>query len=168
MTMLPALYQLTAEHAAILDQLEGFDEQTIADTLEGSNLPALIGEKAQALEYIARAAVQHVPAIDAEIARLQELKASRERKADGVRAYLKRCMEQGGIDKIECPMFKVSIQKNPPSVDILNPIAIPEEFMAYKPAPAPTVDKKKVADALKAGQELSWAALKQSTRLVIK
>lgn len=165
-----ALYKLSGEYLALMQQLDSLDldEQTIADTIEASGLTEAIQSKAQGVEMVARAALQYVPAIDAEIKRLQDLKAARERIAKGLRDYLKRNMEDAGIEKIECALFKFSIQKNPPAVDLYEPALLPTGYMVTPPAPPPAPDKKAIAADLKAGKDVPGARLTQGTRLAIK
>ena len=143
--------------------------QTIADTIEASGLVDALEAKAQGVEMVARTALQYVPAIDAEIERLQALKAARERVAEGLRDYLKSAMEAAGIEKIECELFKIAIQKNPPAVEVFDQISLPAQYMVT-PEPKPPVaapDKKTIAAVLKAGGEVPGARLTQSTRLRI-
>lgn len=164
-----SLYVLTDQYQALMHQLDelDLDAQTIADTIEASGLTDSIQDKAQGVEMVARAATQYVPAIDAEIARLQALKASRERVAQGLRDYLKRNMESMGIDKIECPFFKITIAKNPAAVDIFDPLSLPAVYMVV-PEPKPAMpDKKAIAAAIKAGQEVPGARMTQGTRLKV-
>ena len=152
-----------------MHQLDGMDldAQTIADTIEASGLTDALQDKAQGIEMVARAATQYIPALDAEIARLQALKAARERVAQGLRDYLKKNMEAAEIEKIECQFFKITIAKNPPSVDIFDPLSLPSVYMVT-PEPKPAApDKKAIAAAIKAGQEVPGARLTQSTRLKI-
>jgi hypothetical protein len=166
-----SLYQLSDQYQALMHQLDGMDldAQTIADTIEASGLTDALQDKAQGIEMVARAATQYIPALDAEIARLQALKADRESVAQGLRDYLKKNMEAAEIKKIECPFFKITIQKNPPSVDIFDPLSLPSFYMVT-PEPKPPVaapDKKAIALAIKAGQEVPGARLIQGTHLKI-
>jgi hypothetical protein len=164
------LYVMADEYAALMHRLDvlDMDAQTIADTIEASGLVDDIQTKAQGIEMVAREATKYVTLIDMEIDRLKELKASRERVGQGLRDYLKRCMESAGIEKIECPLFKVAIQKNPPAVDIFDPLSIPADYMTDpKPVP-PAPDKTRIKEAIKAGKEIPGARLTQSTRLAIK
>jgi Siphovirus Gp157 len=167
----PALYQLSGEYNALMHKLDSLDldAQTIADTIESSGLTDAIEIKAQGVEMVARQAVQYVPSIDAEIERLQALKAQRERVAKGLRDYLKSCMESAQIEKITCPYFTISIAKNPPAVDVFDVLSIPSQYMVT-PEPKPPVaapDKKAIAAALKAGEEVPGARMTQGTRLKI-
>jgi hypothetical protein len=50
-------------------------------------------------------------------------------------------MEVAGVSKIECPHFLLSIQKNPPSVEVFEPSLVPAEFMKTPEPPPPAPDK---------------------------
>jgi hypothetical protein len=45
---------------------------------------------------------------------------------------------------------------------------VPEKFMKAPPPPPPALDKKAVAEALKAGEDVPGCRLEQGTRLEIK
>lgn len=167
-----ALFVLTNQYLELANKLADgdFDATTIHDTIEASGITDELAVKAQGIEYVARGALAHNAAIDAEIARLQELKASRERVAQGLRDYLKSNMERAGIEKIECPMFKISIKHNPPAVEIIDQLSLPAEYWRT-PEPKPPVaapDKAKIKADLQAGVDVIGARLTQGTRLDIK
>lgn len=166
-----ALYAITNQYLVLANQLaEGdFDAATIADTIEASGITDELAAKAQGIEYVARGAEAHNLTIDAEIARLQALKAHRCKVAAGLRGYLLDNMQRAGIERIDCPMFSISIRKNPPAVEIFDPLSIPAEYMVT-PEPKPVVaapDKKAIAAAIKAGKEVMGAKLTQGQRLII-
>ena len=165
-----ALYELTGQYLALVDSLDrmDMDAQTIADTIEASGIVDDIQTKAQNIEMVAREATKYITLIDMEIDRLKELKACRERVGQGLRDYLKRNMGAAQIERIECPFFRISIQKNPPAVDIFDPLSIPADYMTTPKPPAPVPDKERIKEAIKAGQEIPGARLTQSTRLAIK
>jgi hypothetical protein len=165
-----ALYVLSSQYAALSDKLDrlDLDDQTIADTIEASGLVDDIQTKAQGLLMVAAESNKYVPLIEMEIQRLKDLKATRERVSQGLRDYLKSCMESAGIEKIECPLWKISIQKNPPAVEIFDTLSIPSAYMTDpKPIP-PAPDKALIKQAIKDGIEVPGARMTQSTRLAIK
>lgn len=167
-----ALYALTNQYLELAEKLADgdFDPQTIADTIEASGITDELAVKAQGIEFVARAAEQHHGVIDAEIARLTALKAQRDRVAAGLREYLKDNMERAGIEKIECPLFKISIKKNPPAVEILDQLSLPKEYWRT-PEPKPPVaapDKAAIKAALQSGVDVIGAQLVQNTRLDVK
>lgn len=167
-----ALYQLTNQYLALAEKMADgdFDAQTVADTIEASGITDELAVKAQGIEFVARGAEAHHAAIDAEIARLQALKAHRQKVADGLRAYLLDNMQRAGIDKIECPLFKLSIKKNLPSVEIIDQLSLPPEFWRT-PEPKPPVaapDKAAIKSALQAGADVPGARLAHGVRLEVK
>lgn len=167
-----ALYNIANQYLQLAETLADgdFDLQTVADTVEASGLVDDFQDKAQALEFVARGAVAFNPAIDAEIARLTALKASRERVAAGLRKYLLDNMQRTGISKISCPLFAISVQNNPPSVEVFDPLSLPAAYMRT-PEPKPPVaapDKAFIKTHLQAGVDVPGAKLVQSQRLVIK
>ena len=117
-----ALYNIANQYLQLAEQLaEGdFDASTIADTIEASGIVDDLATKASGIEYVARSAEAHNLAIDAEIARLQALKAHRAKVAAGLRGYLLDNMQRMGIERIDCQMFSLSIRKNPPSVEAVS------------------------------------------------
>jgi len=166
-----ALYVLANSYLALAEKLADgdFDAQTIADTIDGSGITDELAVKAQAIEHVARGAEAHNAAIDAEIARLQALKAHRVKVASGLRSYLLDNMQRMGIEKIECPLFQISIKKNPPAVEVFDTINLPAEYMVV-PDPEPPIaqpDKAAIKKALQAGKEITGARLVQGVRLNI-
>lgn len=168
--MSTSLFNLTNQYLQLADTLAAgdFDADTVADTIEASGITDDIAVKAQGLEYVARSAEAHLPAIDAEIGRLQALKAHRVKVAAGLRSYLMDNMIRMQIEKIDCPMFSISIRSNPPSVDVFDPLQVPNAFMVAPEPPPWRPDKKAIAVALKAGSDVPGARLTQGQRLAIK
>lgn len=166
-----ALYELAGQYRQLAERLaEGdFDVQTIRDTIEASGLTDALQEKAQGVELVARAAEMHCPAIDLEIERLQKLKAQRQRIAHGLRDYLKTNMEVAGIERIDCPLFTLSIRKNPPAVEVLDEKLIQLRYwVTPEPKlPEPRIDKAAIKAAIKSGQDVPGAQLVQHTRLEV-
>ena len=164
------LFNLASQYLQLAEKLSSLDidAQTIADTIEASGIVDDIAQKSQNLEYVARSAETYLPAIDAEIARLTALKAHRVKVAQGLRDYLMSSMQRMQIERIECPMFAISIRSNPPSVDVFDSLQIPEALMVIPEPPPARPDKKAIGALLKAGHEIPGARLTQGQRLVIK
>jgi len=165
-----ALYTITSQYLALAEKLADgdFDAQTVADTIEASGITDELAVKAQGIEFVARGAEAHNLAIDAEIARLQALKAQRNRVATGLRSYLLDNMQRAGIERIDCPLFTLSIKRNPPAVDVFDALSIPSEYMRQAPPPPPAIDKAAIKKAIAAGQEVPGARLSQAVRLDVK
>ena len=168
--MSTSLFNLTNQYLQLADTLAAgdFDADTVADTIEASGITDDIKVKAQGLEYVARSAEAHLPAIDAEIGRLQALKAHRVKVAAGLRSYLLDNMLRMQSEKIDCPMFSISIRSNPPSVDVFDPLQLPISYMVTPLPPPDRPDKTMIKEALKAGKDVPGARLVQDQRLSIK
>lgn len=169
--MSTSLFNLTGQYRELANKLADadFDADTIRDTIEASGIVDNITDKCQAIEFVARGAESHNSAIDAEIERLKELKAHRVKTAQNLREYIKTSMEAMQIERIDCPLFSISIKKNPPAVDIYDPLSLPSKYMVT-PEPKPLVaepDRKLIAADIKAGIEVSGARLTQATRLSV-
>ena len=164
------LYQLAGQYQQLLSALSDLDLDAgcVSDTLEASGLVDDITEKAAGIEMVARSIEIPISAIDREILRLEGLKARAILKAQGLRHYLLTNMQSTGISKIESTLFKISLQNNPPSVDIYEPRLIPVEYMRQPETPPPAPDKTALKAALKAGVEVQGARLVQSVRLVVR
>ena len=166
-----SLFLLTNQYRELAHKLADgdFDSQTVADTIDASGLVDDIQIKCQNIEHVARGAELYIPTIDAEIERLQKLKAQRLKLAQGLRDYILKSMEAMSVERIECPLFTLSIRKNPPKVDVFCPDLIPAQFMVT-PEPKPPVaapDKAAIAKALKSGNDVPGACLTQGIRLHI-
>lgn len=167
-----SLYILAAEYRALLATLADgdFDPATIADTIEASNLPDDLADKLQNVEYAARNSEADIPAIDAEIERLQARKAGKLKTAQGLRDYALVCMRTADVQKIETPMFTFSQRKNPPAVVLEDEKLLPAAYWRT-PEPKPPVaapDKAAIKAALQAGTEVPGAKLVQGIKLVVK
>ena len=166
---LPALFEIAETYRHALENLGDMDlpDDVVRDTLEG-----LQGDL-QAKGTNVAAFVLHLEAV-AEAIKEAETKMGHRRKvlenrANNTRAYLKTCMETAGIQKIECPWFKLSIKKNPPKTVIDDESLIPVEFMKIPPPPPAVPDKKAIAEFLKkqTNERTDWAHQEQGTRISI-
>jgi hypothetical protein len=161
-----ALYDLAGAYKQLADRLAtmDLDAETVADTIESSGLTDEISTKAQGVLLVAKSAEQYLPAIEAEIARLTALKKRHEHIAGRLRDYLKQNMEAAGIERIDCPLFAVSLRKNPAALEVFDEKQVPAN---YWHTPEPSISKSAVAAELKAGREVAGCRLVQSTRLVV-
>lgn len=162
------LYQIaeTYRNAAVaLEDME-LDPQVIADTLEsiGGDLQV----KSTNVAMVVRNIEVSMEAIDAAIDEMKRRKQILKNRSDNIRDYLKQSMETAGITKIECPYFVLAIKKNPPSVVVDDADAIPDSYMRVPDPPPAEIDKKAIAEALKAGTEVPGAHLETRTRLDIR
>lgn len=91
-----------------------------------------------------------------------------ENRAARIKDYLLSSMMVAGIQKIECPYFKLSVRENPPAVEIYEPGLIPAQYMKQPDPPPPAPDKKALAEAMKRGEEIQGCKLTRGVRLDIR
>lgn len=85
--------------------------------------------------------------VEAEIARLENLKQSAVNRAKSMKQYVLNNMEASGIDKIDTPTLKMAVTNNPPKVEILNEDLIPPKFK--RKVVTIEIDKKKILEFFK-------------------
>ena len=75
-------------------------------------------------------------------------------------------MKAIGKDKVECPLFKVSVRTNAPSIVIQDSAFIPRKFVTEKTVLTP--DKKALKEAIELGEVVEGVSLVRSNTLSIK
>lgn len=165
------LYQISAEYRSAADTLAelDMDEQTVADTLE--SISGDLTVKAQNVAFVIRnleaAAEQIGVAVEHMNARAQAI----EKRADRVREYLLMNMQMAGVQKIECPYFKLAIRENPAKVIVDDEKQVPMQYFtdpAPPPPPTPKLDKKLIKKAIDDGFDVPGCRLERGKRLEIK
>jgi hypothetical protein len=163
-----ALYLLSHEYREAADKLADLDlpDDVVFDTLDG-----MVGDL-QAKATSTACVIRNMQALAASIKEAEAAMAARrkalEARAERVTKYLLDCMQLAGVQKIECPHFALAVRQNPPSVAIHEPGLIPAEFMRQPEPPPPAPDKKAIAEAIKAGRDVSGAHLVRGHRLEIR
>lgn len=163
-----ALYQIADTYRQALDQLADMDlpPEAVENTLEG--LQGDLQVKATNVAMFAR----NLEALAAEIKLAEQAMSHRrkvlENRVSSIKEYIKTNMEKASITAIECPYFKLSIKKSPPSVEIVDEAAIPAVYKKQPEPPPPVIDKKMIAEVIKGGATVDGARLGQGTRLEIK
>jgi len=162
------LYQLAAEHRAALDTLADLDlpPETVADTLE--SLGGELQAKAQSVVAFLRNLETTAAAIKEAESQMAARRKAMENRVASLKRYVLDAMAANGISRIDCPHFSISIAKNPPAVEVYDEAQIPEDYFSAPPPPPLQLDKKLVAQVLKAGHTVPGARLAQSVRLAIR
>ena len=161
-----ALYEMTAEFKAVAQKLEelDLDDQTIADTLEGYS--ADFENKVIAISSFIRNLESTAEAIKQAEADMYARRKAVERKVEGLKSYVLTNMKAIGMDKVECPLFKVSVRTNAPSVVVEEGLVLPAKFSVTKTVVSP--DKKALKEAIEAGEVVEGVSLVRSNTLSIK
>jgi len=103
--------------------------------------------------------------IDAEIKRLKAMKESRDKKVTWLTESLKKAMIVSGIEKIESPLFKISLRRSE-AVEVEIPEALPVDWQVKKVTI--TADKVAIKKAIKEGYSITGARLVENFNLSIK
>ena len=96
---------------------------------------------------------------------LKTLQNSISKAQERMQANLASHLDSLGLDRLEGLYYKVSFRQSPPSVQILDELAVSEEFKQLKITE--TVKKKEISEYLKKGGTLDWARLVQNRSLKI-
>lgn len=156
------LYELSTSYLQIQEMiLEG--AEGLEDTLESLN--DAIEEKAVGYAKVIKNIEGQVLAIKEEEKRLAERRRSLESNIKRLKENLELSMLDTGKKKIKTNLFTFNIQKNPPSVKILDEEAIPSDYLVKQ---KPKIDKKAIINDLKNGVEVEGVEIKQDESLRIR
>ena len=122
-------------------------------------------EKADAYAKVIRTLECDVDSVDAEIKRLTDKKRRIQNNIGSMKRSLESTMLELGKKKIKTPLFGFNIQKNPPSVNILDEGKVPENFRIKQPD---KIDRKSIIAELKESGNTDWAELVQTESLRIR
>jgi hypothetical protein len=160
------LYKIASEYKLAFDKMSDDEELTpeiiedslvdVKDEFENKVINVSYGIKNMEAEALAIKNAEKEMAI-----RRRNL----ENQIQRIKDYLQSNMEKCAITEIKCPYFKIRIKKCPPSVQIFEDDAVPDEFMRIKETREP--DKTKIKDHLK-NHDVTFAILVQKNRLEIK
>lgn len=162
------LYAMAGEFKEAADKLAelDLDEVTLKDTLE--SLSGDLEAKATNTIMLVRNLEATAEQIKAAEKQMAERRKAFENRAARIRQYVMDTMIFAGIQKIECPLFKIALRDNPASVVIDDEKQIPAQYMTDPVPPAPQPDKKLIAQAIKDGFEVAGAHLERGQRLEVK
>ena len=109
-------------------------------------------EKTDGIIAYTKKAEALIEAMKKEEERLKENRKAGEKKLENFKEYVKACMMEMNLQKIETPLGELKIAKNPMSVEILDEAKIPQEFIKTKTETS--IDKKGLLEHFKATGEI--------------
>lgn len=156
------LYELTENYANLLALLGDptIDENTIYYAL--GELEGSLEEKAEGYARVRQTLLAEAAAYKAEADRLTALRKARENNAARLMDDMGAGMHLAQKTEIKTAIGKWKFQNNPPAVYIADEKALPPQFWRQQ---EPIIDKQGISDALKAGQVVPGAELRQSEGL---
>ena len=159
------LYELTGQMLTLQEMMEDpeEDEQMIENTMEGIDYEFEV--KSEGYAKVDRNLKALEEGLKAEIERLERRKRTISNNRDRLKRALEKAMRVTGKLKFKTPLFSFSIQKNPPSVNILDEGMVPDQFLIKH---EPTVDKKALIAFVKEHGDTDYAELTQTESLRIR
>lgn len=160
---MPKLYELTDDYIkfvnyanAILENedLTEEDLEMLVDTLD--SISSAIEDKVENIVKFMKNLEGDIEAYKREEERLKKRRTVQENTYKRLKEYLQNMLEVSGMHKVDAGLFKVRIQKNNPSVEIVDEAKIPDE---YKIPQEPKIDKKKLLNDLKNGSVVEGAKI---------
>lgn len=160
------LFDISKRYINILEIAENPD---IPSEVFEEALREMDGELNEKLENIVafiRSLEGDVSTIKNEVDRLNSRKKAAENKINSLKRYMEECLRAVNKTKIKTSLNTISIQKNAPSVNVLDEKLIPKEFR--KEEVVVSIDKKSILFKLKEGIEIEGCELKQTESLRIR
>ena len=162
------LYELAAEFRQTAEQLADMDlpPEVVQDTLESLQFP--VEQKAAHVAAFVRNLESTAEQIRQAEKAMSDRRRSLENRASHIKQYLLDNMMSCGISKIDHPLFRISIRKNPASVVVFDERLVPADYLRDQPPPPPAIDKRLIGQAIKDGHDVPGARLECGQRLEIK
>lgn len=153
------LYEITDAYLS-LDEAEKTED--VIKVLDG--IKEEFDKKAENTVKVIRNFEADIQALRDEEKRLADKRKSLEKKKEDLKEYLYFNMERLKVRKVNAGLFDINIQKNPPSIKILDEATIPLKYkiLTYD------LDKKMMKDDIKKGLEIKGVELVQSEGIRIR
>lgn len=159
------LYEISDRYKNIQELLDNPDLPEV-DILQAlSKIDEEFDTKAENIAKLISALNSDIDGMAKEIKRLQNRKSVMEHRADDLKSYIYEHMKAIKKKKIKGKLFTLSIQKNGPSVNVIDESAVPGQYKIPQP---PKLDKKAILTDLKQGVEVNGVEMKQGTSLRIR
>lgn len=163
-----SLYELSGDYAKFselmeMEELEPEMQEALEEALD--NLGEDIEIKLENYAKIIKNFESDIAGLKAEEERLNKKRKTLENSIKNMKQRMTEAMIQTGKVDIKGELFKFKVQANPPSVimDANHIEDVPEKYLI---AQDPKIDKKKLAEDLKAGVELDGVAHLQASATV--
>ena len=159
------LYELTQNYLNLQELLENEEipKEMITEALD--NVGEELEAKAENIAKLIKTLEVDITGYKAEELRLSNKRKSLENRVKSLKEYLDNAMKVTGKTKFKGKLFSFSIQKNTPSVNVLDEKLIPEEYFIPQ---EPALDKKRLLSDLKSGIKVEGAEIKQTESLRIR
>lgn len=164
---MPTLYEITAEFEQLFELAEEEDVtmDVLNDTFE--SIGAEFEDKAQSYAVVLRSLQAETAGLKEEVSRLNARIKRLDSNAENIKKTLERAMIATGKRKFSTKLFGFSIQKNAPSLDMVNEDLLDEKYFVQHD---PTVDRAALLKDVKADPDAfaGIATIKQTESIRIR
>jgi len=154
------LYEITEAYNSLLDA--DLDEEAIEQSLKV--IDDEFDVKAENIAKLISSINGDIETLKSEERRLADKRRSYEKKIESLKNYLFNNLQMVDKKRIQTPLYKISIQKNPAKLVVKDEKRVPDEYFKT----VKRLDKAKLKDAVKDGLETDYAELVQEEGLRIR
>ena len=161
---MPTLNELTSDYERVLALIEdeSIDDEVIQDTMD--SIESSIEVKLDNYATIIKELEFEQKKFQAQATDKQKLATTYKKRLEWLKKNMLTSLQLTGKKKMETENFRLSLHKNPPALDVVDELLIPESYFENKRK----LLNEKVKDDLKVGKEVPGAILKQGESVVIK
>ena len=156
------LYELSGAYHHIQTMIED-GQDGLEDTLESLN--DAIEDKAVGYAKVIKNLESQAKAIKEEEKRLADRRKSLENNVNGLKENLEQAMVFNGKKKIKTNLFSFNVQKNPPSLKVIDEDLIPKQYYEEQ---APKLNRRELLNNLKEGELIDGVEITQGESLRIR
>lgn len=160
------LYELTESYKNLWGMVEDTEDLALIETAL-KTVEDAIEVKANNIIVFLKSLDADAKMIKDEEVRLSARRKAIENKHASIKQYLQMEMELAGIDKLKVATHSISLQNNPPALQIFDADIIPQKFLTLVPA-SYVPRKKDITEAIKAGEIVPGAELTVGRSLRIR
>jgi len=155
------LYEIAERYKSLVALSDtDMDERAIADTLEA--VDGELKDKALAIRAVMQSMSGDEGTIDAEIKRLEGRRQAMRNRRAALEEYLRRNMADCEINRIESPIFSITLAAPTLRLDITDESEIPDEYVTARVTEQ--IDRRRLLADMKAGKEVPGARLVEARR----
>lgn len=162
---LPAIIKETTEIVLALIDGEGLLPVELEIVKEMNALE--LADKVDKYGFVLDEVDSRIAFVKSKLDQYKDVIAKLERAGESIEARMKFAMEQLGVKELSGAETRFGIAQNPPKVIVDDELIIPNSFFSV-PQVKPQLDKKALAEALKAGAIIPGVHVERGTRLTRK
>lgn len=159
------LYELTGAYLELLEMAEDttVDQDVLRDTMDA--IGGELEDKADGYAKVIAQLAGDAESIKKQIERLTAMKDRIEGNIVAMKKSLEASMIATGKKKFKTQLFSFNIQRNAPSLDLLDENMVPDMFRIPQPD---KIDRRKALNFIKDNGPTAWGKLKESESLRIR